>query len=483
MRRISCAAAALLAGCLATPPQQAAILKQALPESTTVPPAWSSPASPDEVGNDWLASFDDPVLDALVAEAIANNLDLRQAAAKVEIARQTVVVVGSRLKPQIGAKIGDAGTFDSGQEPVKSNMEYVGIAWEIDLWGRLRSQRAAAEEAYEATALDYAFARQSLAATTAKSWYLVIETRQLLALAEQAVQIYTDLLELVRVRRAAGKVADFDVDQASAALATAQSQLRGAQGLYSEARRALELLLGRYPAAEIEVAATFSPQPPPVAAGLPSSLLERRPDLVAAERQVLAAFRRHEAAKLALLPSFALTVEGGRLSDKVLSLLQLNPTLIHALIGMEIPIYQGGALIARVRIATAEQEKAVAQYGAVALQAFEEVEVGLTNQDLLADQLRYESQSFDDRTESVRIAKVRYKAVASDLLTVLIIQTGQLAAEANVIRLRNAQIANTIDLHLALGGNFETRTTDPGASTKPPATGRHVAVTPAARPA
>ncbi len=148
-------------------------------------------------------------------------------------------------------------------------------------------------------------------------------------LAEQSVQIYTDLLELVRVRRAAGKVADFDVDQASAALATAQSQLRGAQGLYSEARRALELVLGRYPAAEIEVAATFAPQPRPVAAGLPSSLVERRPDLIAAERQVLAAFRRQEAAKLALLPSFALTVEGGRLSDKVLSLLQLNPTLIH----------------------------------------------------------------------------------------------------------------------------------------------------------
>jgi len=469
MRRAWYAAAALLAGCLAKPPPPAEVLRQALPESTTVPPAWSSPASAAEVSNDWLATFDDSGLDAVVAEAIANNPDLRQAAAKVEVARQIVVVVGSRLKPQIGARIGAARTRDLGEDTrFDSNLEYVGVVWEIDLWGRLRSQRAAAEETAEATALDYAFARQSLAATTARSWYQVTAARQLLTLAEQSVQVYAGLLDLVRVRRAAGKVAEFDVVQASSALATAQSELRGAEQTYSEARRALELLLGRYPAAEIEARRDFLPVPPSVRAGLPSSLIARRPDVAASEHQVVAAFRKQEAAKLALLPSFALTLDGGRLSDKLLSLLSLNPTLLHAVIGMDVPIYQGGALIARVKIATAEQANAVARYGGVVLQAFGEVENGLTNDELFAERLRYDQDSVGDRIEAVRLAKIRYTAGASDVLTVLILQTQQIKAQAEVIQLRNAQLANRINLHLALGGGFDAApATSPGAA--PPA--------------
>jgi NodT family efflux transporter outer membrane factor (OMF) lipoprotein len=336
-------------------------------------------------------------------------------------------------------------------------MQYGGISWEIDLWGRIRAQKAAAEAGFEASSLDYAFARQSLAATTAKSWYLAIETRQLLALAAETVNIYTQILELVKLRRAAGRVADFDVTQASAALATAQGNLRIAQGQYSEARRALELLLGRYPAAEIDISATFAPLPAAVEPGLPSSILERRPDIVAAERQVLAAFRSEEAAKLALLPSISLNFEGGRLSDRILDLARLNPWLYRAAIGMSVPIFTGGALTAQIKIATAYQERTIAQYGSVVLRAFGEVEIALTNQALLAERLRFDQQSLNDRNESVRIAKERYAAGSSDLLTVLIIQSGQLTSQANVVKLRDAQLVNRINLHLALGGSFDAK--------------------------
>jgi outer membrane protein TolC len=137
------------------------------------------------------------------------------------------------------------------------------------------------------------------------------------------------------------------VAEASANLNTAESELRVAQGLYSDARPALELLVGRYPAAEIDISAAFAPLPASVAAGLPSSLLERRPDIVAAERQVLAAFRTEEAAKLALLPNVSLNLEGGRLSDRLLNLLHLNPWLFHSAIGMSVPIFEGGALLVR----------------------------------------------------------------------------------------------------------------------------------------
>jgi NodT family efflux transporter outer membrane factor (OMF) lipoprotein len=369
-----------------------------------------------------------------------------------------VVVVGSKLWPQIGGQFGSATLHDSSESAnTNSNMQYGVISWEIDLWGRIRAQKAASEAGFEATALDYAFARQSLAATTAKSWYLAIETRQLVALADEAVNIYTQILQLVKLRRAAGKVADFDVAQASAALATAQSQLRFYQGSYSEARRVLELLLGRYPAAEIDVRANFTPLPPPAGAGIPGSVLERRPDIMAAERLVLAAFRNEEAAKLALLPAVSLNFEGGRLSDRILDLAHLNPTLYRASIGMTVPIFTGGALIAQIKIATADQQQMIARYGAIVLRAFGEVEIGLTNEVLLAERLQYDRQSLNDRIESVRIAKERYAAGSGDLLTLLIIQSEQLVSQSNVVRLQNAQLANRINLHLAVGGSFDAK--------------------------
>ena len=455
---------AVLSGCaLSTPPTHTAVVDQALPKTTAIPPAWSSVTDTSEVANDWLAAFHDPGLDAVVFEGVANNLDLRQAADRVEVARQNVVVVGAQLYPQIGAQIGLHGTVADKYATTASNpntfyganAEYIGVYWELDLWGRLRAQRAAAEATYQATALDYSFARQSLAATVAKSWYLAIETRQLLALAEQSVQIYTQLLALVTVRRAAGKVADLDVAEARANLSTAEATLRAAQGQYSETRRTLELLLGRYPAAELAVAPVFPPVPPPVPAGLPSALLERRPDLVAAERQVLAAFRVEEAAKLALWPSFAVSLDGGHLSDGLTSLLRINPWLLHGTIGMSVPIYMGGALTAQIAIATAQQAQAIARYGSGILRAFYEVEVALTNEVLLAQRLQIEEQGLTDRTEAVRIAKVRYVAGSIDMLSVLQLQERQLNSQASVIQLRNALLANRINLHLALGGSFD----------------------------
>jgi len=335
-----------------------------------------------------------------------------------------------------------------------SNTEYGTVFWELDVWGRLRAQRAAAQASYEAVALDYASARQSLAATTAKSWYLAIETRQLLALAQQSVDIYKQLLELVKVRRAAGKVADLDVEEATYQLDQAQSQLMIAEGRYSEAKRALEVLVGHYPAAELSVAETLVPLPPSIAPGVPSSLLERRPDITSAQQGVLAAFRVQESAKLALLPRFALTLEGGHISD-LLDILHLNPWLIRSAAGMFVPIYEGGALRAEVKIATAQEQQSIAHFGEVALTAFTEVEVALTNEELLAKRLPLTEGAVNAHNEAVRIAKLRYEAGAIDLLSLLQLQEGEIASQSELIRLRNAQLANRINLHLALGGSFD----------------------------
>ena len=453
-----CLAASLLGGCLARPPEHSDVLGKSLPKGTSIPAKWSASGGGNAaVSDNWVESFHDPGLDTVVEEAIKNNPDLQQAAAKVLIARQNVVVVGAQLKPQVGAQLSGAATekTDSSNNPFTSNMEHGGASWEVDLWGRLRSQQASARASYEAVALDYSFARQSLAATTAKSWYLTIESRQLLELAEQSVGLYADLLKLARVQASAGKVSNLDLAEASASLNEEESQLQRAQGLYSEARRNLEVLVGRYPAAEMKVSENFVPVPPPVEAGLPASLTERRPDLVAAERQVLAAFRNLEAAKLALLPDIALTVEGGHVSDRLLDLLLLNPIMFRSAVQVFVPIYEGGALRAKIKIATAQQGQALAAYGSAALNAFREVEIALTNEALLSEYFKYEQDALHDRAEAVRIATVKYKAGATDLLSVLQLQTDQIATQVELIKARNAQLANRINLHLALGGSFD----------------------------
>jgi len=446
-------AAAVSSCALSKPPIRSDTAREALPRETHIPPRWAPGSSPDtQVTNDWVKSFNDAGLETVVTEALANNTDLRRAAAQVEMARQAAILVGAQLKPQIGVRAGGSVTRDLGEETFKSSLVYGELAWELDLWGRVRAKRAAAVASYQATALDYAFARQSIAATTGQNWYLVGETRQLVALAEQSVQVYRRLLQLADAKYAAGRVSALDVAEASADVNEAQSELRRLEGAYSEAKRTLEVLVGRFPAAELEGNPSYVPLPPRVPAGVPVSLLERRPDILAAEQQVLAAFRTLEASRLALLPDLTLTSEGGRLNDRILDLLHLNPDLIGVGLRLFQPVFQGGALRTTIRIATAQQGQMVASYGSVVLKAFREVEVALTNEELLGERIRYENQALANRSEAVRIATLQYQAGALSLQPVLQLQTEELATRAEIIKLRDTQLANRIQLHLALGG-------------------------------
>jgi len=456
-RIASLALAGVLTGCaLSTPPEQEQILREALPQGTTVPSSWQARASSRAVADDWLRSFNDPTLDMLVAEAIANNRDLAQAAESVRVAQQAVVVVGAQLLPRVGAQIGTRFIHDQDHDDVStSDIAFAGVAWEADVWGRLRAQRSAAAAKARAIALDYQYARQSLAATVAKAWYLASEARQLLALAQEAVRVYEELLALVQIRRGAGKDTDLNIADTRSKLDLARAQVETMRAAYGDARRALEVLVGRYPAAEIEAEAAPPRLPPMVATGMPASLLERRPDLVAAEQRVLAAFRQEEAAKLALLPSFSFSLAGGRLGDRVLSILRLNPWLSSATVGMSIPIYMGGALQAKVEIATAQQAKAIVAYGATVLTAFQEVEDALANEQMLAKRLPLEEAALVNSIEAVRLAKIQYQVGSRDLLWVANLQADQLAIQAVVIKTKNLRRANRIKLHLALGGDFD----------------------------
>jgi outer membrane protein TolC len=136
----------------------------------------------------------------------------------------------------------------------------------------------------------------------------------------------------------------------------------------------------------------------------------------------------------------------------LLDLLHLNPNLIGLGLRLFQPVFEGGALRTKIRIATAQQERMVANYGGVALKAFREVEVALTNEELLGERLQYQNQALANRSETVRIATLKYRAGAQSLLPVLQLQTDELATRAEIIKLRDTQLANRIQLHLVLGG-------------------------------
>lgn len=460
-RRIPAALAVIAvtaAGCaLRPPPAHQANLAEALPSTTQVPGAWVSDATAGPVLNGWLAEFGDPQLDALVAEAMRNNPDLREAAARVVAAQQAAVVAGSRLYPWVGAYLGADVTHDDDGNTNDATKAYLGVGWELDVWGRLRAQRAAAEADAEAVALDYAWARQSLAATVARLWYLNVEANQSVDLAAQAVSVYGTLTELVQVRAAAGKVSTLDVAYMRAKLESSQSNLESARAAQASARRGLETLLGRYPSAEIETAQQFLPLSAPPAADVPGAMLLRRPDLLAAEQNVLATFRREEAAELSLLPEFSLSLAAGRLGDQILALLDVNPWLTAAGVGASVPIYQGGRLDAQVAIATANQQAAVAGYGRSVLGAFREVEDALDDDRYYAARVPWETKALADRTETVRIANLQYTAGRIDLMWVGELQSAQIKNQQDLIKLVTQQRINRVRMYLALGASYDAQ--------------------------
>jgi outer membrane protein TolC len=174
------------------------------------------------------------------------------------------------------------------------------------------------------------------------------------------------------------------------------------------------VLLGRYPAAEVEARADYPPLPAPVAAGLPSSLLERRPDIMAAERVCAVGVSAPGSSETRAAADFSLSFAGGRVGDNVLSLLRLNPWLASVGIGMSIPIYEGGALQAKVVIATEAQADAVARYGSIALAAFREVENSLASEQAIMQRIPLDEKALADRTEAVRnLAHPQYRPGAS----------------------------------------------------------------------
>ena len=439
-----------MGGCaVKQPPETTELVESALPQSTEIPADWQAAGSDGgEVDDAWIASFDDPSLTALVDEALQNNRNLQAAAAQVERSAALARIAGSQLKPAVAfagevAQLGGSGAVAG----ITDWSGGVAISWEADVWGRVRAGAQAAEEAFGASQSDFAFARQSLVATIAKAWFLATETALIVGLSEESVDLFTELRDLVRTKQEVGQISMQEVHLAEADVASAEEALRQAHTAHQQVLRSLEVLLGRYPAADIEAASEHLPVPPPAPTGVPVEILERRPDLLAGERRIRAAFFVAEEARLARLPSFTLTGTAGSNSD-------VNDFVASIGAGIFAPLFTGGALEAQIDLAGADQKAALAVYGQAVLDAFREVEDALANEGLFEERERFLELVVSSNEDALEIARLQLAEGAIDTLSVLQIQARVVAARASLIGIRGQRLAQRVNLHLALGGSF-----------------------------
>lgn len=468
--------AALVAGAIALsggcrvkhPPDAAGLRASGLPNAVT-PTSWtaSGAAAAGPVADGWLLTFHDDRLTAAVAEALAYNTDLQVAGARVEEAMLRAKLAGAKLYPAADL-LGRAGGKMSGDNSGLQGAALT-VTWEADLWARVRYGRAAASADAASARADFVYSRQSMVATVARAWFLAVESGLQLALGRETVATDQALVSLAESRAQVGIGNDEDIVVSRASLSTSQDALRQIELARTEALRALEILLGRYPAAAADVSGGLPDPPDAVPAGLPSELLERRPDVIAAERRVAAAFDRVGEAKAARLPKITLTTGVSAISSDLFVLVDRDNPIWNFGVGLLAPIFHGGELKTTVQIRSAEQREAVAAYAAVGLRAFGDVENALAAEAAAHDRERLLTAALADQRRALEIVQTRFRVGNTDLRAVNERQLAVNATSAALIAVQTEQRVQRVNLHLALGGNADlvvppTPTTAPAAA-------------------
>jgi NodT family efflux transporter outer membrane factor (OMF) lipoprotein len=454
-RRVAAAVLAALliapACALKTPPDAAAIQAESMAK-VAVPASWRAGGAPGPAARQWAAGFRDEQLILAISEAVGNSPDMRVAAERVEQASLYAKLAGAKLYPSVDV-LARGGTKLSGDN---SGMQgaLLTMSWEVDLWGRVRSGRAAATFDARAAIADYEFARQSMAAAVAKNWFLATEAGLQAELARETIREGEELVRLAEARSRIGVGSDEDVFVARATVGSYRDVVRQIELAREQSIRALELLMGRYPAAAAVVTPTLPAQPDAIPAGLPSELLERRPDLVAAERRVAAAFHRVGEAKAARLPAIALTSGVSGISSDLFVLKEHDNPVWNLGANLVMPLFQAGALKTKVEIRTAEQRQAVAAYAAAGLRAFGDVESALSAEIAARDREAILAQTLADSRQAFNIVQTQFRVGRTDLRYVTQRQLALNATQSALLRAQAEQRVQRVNLYLALGGGF-----------------------------
>lgn len=476
----------LIAGCaLQNPPTGADILPDTA--RAKIPGQWAGPHRSGDVVPNWIRTFGDSELTALVADAVERNPDLRAAAARVEASRYAIKVAASSLYPRIAMKglgerqgreitaaqgfgidppdLGGLGVDLSSGSADTSNLDRssqrwvyglgIGASWELDVWGRVRSKKAAATAESAALEADYEYARQSLAAAVARAYFSTIEAAQQEANAQETLHLYEEYSKLTEEKKKQGHASDYDVAQIRSRTAGAKDTYFAAQAARAQAIRAIEVVTSHYPAGKLGVRRSFPAQPKAVPSGLPAQILERRPDIVAAERLFAAAFHRTNEARTARLPRFSLSASGGMGTAQLDTVGVIEAVNWSLAAGVIQPIFFGGELKAAQDIRTAEQKAAAASYVGVALRAFEDVEDALANDFYLRKREGALNEMVSASADAVKLGRGRLDEGQEDMFSILRLAGENLAAKIELTKIRASRLRERVNLHLALGGDFK----------------------------
>ena len=449
-----------LAGCTTTP---------------TAPPALDLPAgtASDPALERWWSAFDDSTLTSLVDEAAANNLDLRAAISRVDTARAAVRAAQGYLYPTVNLGV-DAARSRSTQVgpvpllgfPAVTNDYRVGVnaSYEVDLWGKYRTSTRAAQDDLLASQYARETVRTVVAADVAQTYFQLLAADAQLKLLEDTLKSRTDTVALQRDRYQGGIIGEYDLAQAEAERAAVASDVAVVQRAIGQLESALAVLLGRSPR---EV---FSPQlarevervrllaVPTLPEGLPSNLLERRPDIRSAEAQLAGANRRIDVARADYFPSLLLTGSYGSESAALHNLFS-GPAAIWSIgAALAQPLLNFNSIEANVEARTAQRDQSVISYQQTVQVAFKETHDALVANQTTRDALAAQTERTAKLQRALDLADTRYRAGYSPYLEVLDVQRQLLQAQTlQIIAARDVRLA-VVDLAKAMGGGWEYKT-------------------------
>ncbi|QDU66570.1 efflux transporter outer membrane subunit [Engelhardtia mirabilis] len=456
-----------LGSCAAIDPPEARARVEAPPLPDVFVADESAPPAAEQAADAWWEELGTPELDALIVEALERSYDLRAALERVAQADAEAELAGVSRRPQVSAGLsadrsrrnyvglpipGSGGVLSSTATTFGLSLN---LSWELDLWGRLSALERAAELQRDATTADFAGVRLSIAGQVAKAYVSAVEAKAQLRVADDAVEIRRRSLQLVQDRFEGGLAPRLELEQSRTQLANSEALVAGRRRAAEASIRRLEILMGRYPSGDLQVADSLPnpPERPPV--GIPATIVSRRPDLFSAELRLRAADERFQAARADLYPRLALTASGGTSSNELGDLLD-GDFRVWSLAGNLVqPIFEGGRIRAQIASSDALASEASAQFAGAVLRACAEVEIALDAEDDLALQVTHLASAVESSRASEALVDERYRSGLENLLQLLIERRTRLDAESAWLDTRRAWLENRIDLHLALGGGFD----------------------------
>jgi len=443
--------------------------------------AWKEGAPLDNVPKgSWWTTFNDPELNSLESQSTDANQNLRAAMARVEQARATARVARSELLPTVSFNPSyNRQHFSPNQEPSFGNVTAttlsvpIDLSYEVDLWGRVRRSFESARADAQASLADFYAVLLTLQTDVAQNYFSLRALDAEIATVGSTVQLRREQVQLVRSRLEGGIGNELDVARAQTELANTETDAASLAQQRAELENALAVLTGTNPSTfhlPANTIAAWNPQPPVIPAGMPADLLERRPDVALAERQLASANARIGVAKAAFFPVLTLTGSGGYLSADVDTLFNWSSRTWSIGPSLSLPLFTGGRNRANYHRSQAAYDEAVARYRQQVLVAFSDIENSLAALRHFADQAAAQQRAVDNARRAADLAADRYRSGIVSYLEVVDANREALQAERAHAQLAGQRLSASVQLIKALGGGWDERLLFAKAASQPTST-------------